>query len=128
MVIERTRKTIWMGLFRVNDMNAKKSVVVTNAGRAVVVVLGNAIDVDVNKHDDGTSRPEDVCDSMEILLVLFVCFFFAYFLTPEFLLSFTKNIYFLCAKALSFYLSIPYFLTAIITTTNARARVQLTIS
>ncbi len=48
-----------MGLFRVNDMNAKKSVV-ANAGRAVVVVLGNAIDVDVNKHDDGTSRPEDV--------------------------------------------------------------------
>ena len=39
----------------------KESVVVANAGRAVVVVLGNAIDVDVNKHDDGTSRPEDVC-------------------------------------------------------------------
>ena len=84
-----------MALFRVNDMNAKKSVVVANAGRAVVVVLGNAIDVDVNKHDDGTSRPEDVCvtSMMKILLVLFVCFFFAYFLTPEFLLSFTKNIH-----------------------------------
>ena len=49
-----------MALFRVNDMNAKKSVVVANAGPTVVVVLGNAIDVDVNKHDDGTSRPEDV--------------------------------------------------------------------
>ena len=84
-----------MALFRVNDMNAKKSdVVVANAGPTVVVVLGNAIDVDVNKHDDGTSRPEDFCvTSMKILLVLFVCFFFAYFLTPEFLLSFTKNIH-----------------------------------
>ena len=73
----------------------KESVVVANAGRAVVVVLGNAIDVDVNKHDDGTSRPEDFCvtSMMKILLVLFVCFFFAYFLTPEFLLSFTKNIH-----------------------------------
>ena len=53
-----------MALFRVNDMNAKKSVVVVaNAGPTVVVVLGNAIDVDVNKHDDdGTSkRPEDFC-------------------------------------------------------------------
>ena len=51
-----------MALFRVNDMNAKKSVVVANAGPTVVVVLGNAIDVDVNKHDDdGTSRPEDFC-------------------------------------------------------------------
>ena len=87
-----------MALFRVkNDMNnAKKSVVVVaNAGPTVVVVLGNAIDVDVNKHDDGTSRPEDFCvtSMMKILLVLFVCFFFAYFLTPEFLLSFTKNIH-----------------------------------
>lgn len=46
--IQRTRKTIWMALFRVkNDMNnAKKSVVVVaNAGPTVVVVLGNAIDV-----------------------------------------------------------------------------------
>ena len=48
MGIQRTRKTIWMALFRVkNDMNnAKKSVVVVaNAGPTVVVVLGNAIDV-----------------------------------------------------------------------------------
>ena len=45
MGIQRTRKTIWMALFRVNDMNAKKSVVVANAGPTVVVVLGNAIDV-----------------------------------------------------------------------------------
>ena len=68
-----------MALFRVNDMNAKKSVVVANAGPTVVVVLGNAIDVDVNKHDDdGTSRPEDFCCvtsmMMKILLVLFVFF------------------------------------------------------
>ena len=65
-----------MALFRVNDMNAKKSVVVANAGRAVVVVLGNAIDVDVNKHDDGTSRPEDVCDFDDENFVGVVCLFF----------------------------------------------------
>ena len=40
----------------------KESVVVANAGRAVVVVLGNAIDVDVNKHDDdGTNRAHKMC-------------------------------------------------------------------
>lgn len=51
-----------MALFRVNDMNAKKSVVVANAGPTVVVVLGNAIDVDVNKHDDdGTNRAHKMC-------------------------------------------------------------------
>ena len=43
-------------------MNAKKSVVVANAGPTVVVVLGNAIDVDVNKHDDdGTNRAHKMC-------------------------------------------------------------------
>ena len=66
-----------MALFRVkNDMNnAKKSVVVVaNAGPTVVVVLGNAIDVYVNKHDDdGTSkRPEDFCVTSMMMKIFYL--------------------------------------------------------
>ena len=97
MGIQRTREEDDMdGSLQSERCECEKEsvVVVANAGRTVVVVLGNAIDVDVNKHDDdGTNRAQKMCVTSMMKILLFVCFFFAYFLTPEFLLSFTKNIH-----------------------------------
>ena len=65
MGIQRTREEDDMdGSLQSERCECEKEsvVVVANARRAVVVVLGNAIDVNVNKHDDdGTNRAHKMC-------------------------------------------------------------------